>query len=64
MVDRSSKTYERNGIEVIVDNAGILCLNKKDIEERLDYKNLPEITIEYHSDDRKHRYELVEEPKK
>ena len=31
---------------------------------RIKYKNLGEITIKHHSDHRKHRYELVEEPKK
>ena len=39
-------------------------LNEKHIEVGLDHKNLREITIKYHSDHRKHRYELVEEPKK
>ena len=29
MVDVSRKTYERNGIEKIVDNDGILWLNEK-----------------------------------
>ena len=58
------KTYERNGIETIVDNDGILWLKEKHIEEGLYHKHLREITIEYHSDHRKYRYELVEEPKK
>ena len=40
MTDISRKTYERNGIETIVDNDGILWLNEKHIEERLDRKNL------------------------
>ena len=40
MTDISRKTYERNGIETIVDNDGILWLNEKHIEERLDSKNL------------------------
>ena len=35
----------------------------KNIEERLDHKNLREI-INYHSDQRKQRYELVDEPNK
>ena len=38
------------GIETILGNDGILRLNKKHIEEGLDH--------------RKHKYELVEEPKK
>ena len=36
--------YERNGIETIVDNDGILSLNEKNVEEGLDHKNLQEIT--------------------
>ena len=64
MVDISRKAYERNDIEKIVDNDGILWLNEKNIEEGLDHKNLREITTRYHSDNRKHRHELVEQPKK
>ena len=64
MVDIRRKTCERNGIETIVDNDGILLLNEKHIEERLDHKDLQEITIGYNSNYRKLRYELVEEPKK
>ena len=60
----SRKTYDRNGIETIVDNYGILWLNENHIEEVLDHKNLREITTKYHSDHRKYRYKLVEEPKK
>ena len=41
----------------------ILWLNEKYIEEGFDHKNLRETTIKYCSDNRKHRYELVEEPK-
>ena len=32
MVDKSRETYERNGVETIVDSDGILWLNKKHIE--------------------------------
>ena len=35
---QAEKTNKRNGIETIVDNEGILCLNEKHIEERLDKK--------------------------
>ena len=63
MVGISRKTYERNGIETIVDNSEILCLNEKHIEESLDQKKLQEIAIKYHSNYRKHIYDLVEEPK-
>ena len=31
MVDKSGETYERNRIETIVDNHGILWLNEKRI---------------------------------
>ena len=64
MVDISRKTYERNGTETIVDNDGIFWLNEKHIEEGLDHKRLREITTKYNSNHKKHRYELVEEPKK
>ena len=63
MLDISRKTSERNGIE-IVDNDGILWWNEKHIEEELDHQKFQEITTKYHSDHRKHRYELVTEPKK
>ena len=53
-----------NGIEIIGDNNGILWLNEKHVEERLNLKNSPEITTKYHSDHKKHRCELAEEPKK
>ena len=66
MVDRSREMYERNrnNTETKVDNDGTLWLNQKYIEEYLDHKKLQEITIKYYSDHRKHRYELVDEPKK
>ena len=41
-----------------------MWLNGKHIEEGLDHKILPEITIKYHSDHGKHRHELVEKQKK
>ena len=63
MADISRKIYERNAIEIIVDNDGILWLNEKHVEEGVDHKNLREITIKYRSYHRKHRYELAEEPK-
>ena len=55
MVETSRKRYERNDIEIIVDNDGILWSNEKNIEEGLDYKNLREITAKYSSNHRKHR---------
>ena len=56
--------YERNDIETIIDNDGILWLNEKHIQEGLDHKNLWEITTKYNSNHKNYRYELVEEPKK
>ena len=64
MADISRKTNERNDIEIIIDNDGILWLNDKHIEEGLDHKILREITIKYNSNHRKHRHKLVGEPKK
>ena len=64
MIDISRKTYERNGIETIVDNNGTLWLNEKHIEEGLDQNKLREIKTKYNSNQRKHRYETVERPKK
>ena len=64
MLDISRETHERNGIEMIVDNDRILWLNEKHIEQGLDHKHLREITIKYHSNHRKHRYEVVTESKK
>ena len=64
MVDISKKIYENNDIEVIVDGIGTLWLNEKHIEEKLGHKNLPVITNKYDEVYRKHRYELVDKPKK
>ena len=64
MLDISRRTYERNGIETMIDNDGILWLNEKHIEKGLDHNNLREITIKYNYNHRKHRYELVGELKK
>ena len=64
MASITRKTYERNGKETIVDDDGILWLNEKYMEEGSDHKNLWKITTKYNSNHGKHRYELVEEPKK
>ena len=42
--------YERNGIQTLVDNDGILRLNEIYIEKGLDHKNLQENKVAYHSD--------------
>ena len=62
VVDISRKTYEINGAET-VNNDGILWLNKKHIEEGLGHKKLWEVTKKCNSNHRKHRCELVEDPK-
>ena len=46
-----------------MDNDRIFWLNEKHIEQELNHKKLREITTKYHSNHRKHRYEVVEEPK-
>ena len=58
-----AEKHDKNGIETVVDNDGIFWLNEKHIEEELNHKKLREITIKYHSNHRRHRYEVVEEPK-
>ena len=63
MIDISRKTYKRNGVETIVDSGGIFWMNEKHIEEGISHKNLREITTKYHSDHKKHRYELVDKLK-
>ena len=63
MVDISRKTYGRNGVETTVDSNGVLWLNENQMEEGLDYKSLRVTTVKYPSGYRKHRYELVDEPK-
>ena len=64
MVDIGKKTHENNNIEVIVDGIGKLWLNKKHIEKKLGHKNLPVIRNKYNQVYKKHRYELVNKPKK
>ena len=54
----------KNDIEAIVDNIGTLWLNEKHIEEKLGHKHFPAITNKYEQMCKKHRCELVNEPKK
>ena len=58
-----AEKHAENGVETKKDNYEILWLNEKHIKEGLDQKNLGEITIKYHSDHRKHKYEIIDEPK-
>ena len=48
----------------MVDGTGKLWLNEKHIEENLGHKNLPVITSKYDPVYKKHRYKLVDKPKK
>ena len=64
MVAIGRKTYERTGVETIVHDDGILLLNEKHKEEGLDHKTLRNVTTKYNSNHKKHRYELVDEPKR
>ena len=64
MVDISKKTYENNDIEATVDGISTLWLNEKHVAGKLGHKNLPVITNKYDPVYKKHRYELVDKPKK
>ena len=59
MNDISKKAYENNNIEVTADGIGTLWLNEKYIEEKL-----PVIINKYDPVYKKHRYELVDKPKR
>ena len=63
-VNIDKETYENNDVEAIVDNIGKLWLNENYVEEKLGHKNLPVITNKYDQVYKKHRYELVNIPKK
>ena len=62
MFNFTKKTLENNGIGVIVDSVNALWLNEKNIEEKLDHKNLPVVTNKYDKIYKKSRYELVNKP--
>ena len=64
MVEITKETYEINNIEAIVDDNGILRLNKNHLEEQLKYSNLAVVTSKYCPGNKKHRFQLVEKPKK
>ena len=64
MADTNKETYGNNGIEVIVDSIDMLSSNEKHIEQKLGHKNLPTIANKYDPVCKKHRYELVDKPKK
>ena len=64
MNDIIKKAYENNNIEVTADGSGTLWLNEKYVEEKLVRKNLPVIISKYDPVYKKHRYELVDKPKR
>ena len=65
MVDIDKETYENNDIEVIVDGVGTFVMVVwKAYRRKLGHKNLPVITNKYDQVYKKHRYELVDKPKK
>ena len=64
MTDISIEKYENNEIEVVANGIGTLRLNAKHKQENLRHKNLRVITNKCNSVYKKHRYELVDKPKK
>ena len=56
MINITEKTVENNGIRVIVDSVNTLWPNEKNIEEKLDHKNLPVVTSKYDKIYKKRRY--------
>ena len=64
MLNVGKETYKNNNVEVIVDGIGTLWLNENHIEKKLGHKSLPFITNKYDEVYKKHRYDLVNEPKK
>ena len=63
MANIRRKTWGKNEVEAIAFN-GICWLNEKNVEELLGCANLVAITRRYDPKYRKHRYELVDNPKK
>ena len=57
MVEVTTKTWERNGVEVIVFN-GKKWLNETNIKDQLIHSNLAAATLQYLSELRKQRQEL------
>ena len=62
MINITKKTFENNSIEVIVNSVNTLCLNEKNIEEKLGHENLAGITNKYDKIYKKHRHEQVDKP--
>ena len=62
MFNITKKTLENNDIEVKVDSVNVLWLNEKNIEGKLDHKNLPAISNKYDKIYKKRRYKSVNKP--
>ena len=56
------KTWENNGIEVIVDSVNALWLNEKNIEKKLSHKSLSAITNKFDKIYKKYRCDLENKP--
>ena len=64
MIDISKKPLENNGMEVLAEGTGTLWSNERHIEKKIGHKKLRVITNKYDPVYKKHRYELVNKPKK
>ena len=63
MFVRTKETYENSGLGVIIESNGSLWLNEKNEKETLGHEDFPVVTRKYHSDYRKHKFEIVGESK-
>ena len=60
MVNITKETYENNGIEVITNQLGELCLNERHVQQQLGLKSLPALSKKFDEEYKKCRYELNE----
>ena len=58
MINVTKKTFENNGIEIIVHSVNTLWLNENNIEKKLGLQNLPVVTNKCDKIYKKCRYEL------
>ena len=61
----SKITWKNNGVEIIHDidaNSRYFWLNKKHIETKIGYSNLPFVTNKNDPEHKKRRFELADEP--
>ena len=57
MVNITKETCENNGIEVITDKFGELWLNKRHVQQQLEFKHLSALTNKYSKEYKKCIYE-------